>query len=428
MIQVIVGTQWGDEGKGKIVDLFSQKADYVVRFHGGNNAGHTVYYKNEKYPLHLIPCGIFNLKCKVIIGNGVIIDPEVLISEIEMLQKALPDFSKRLFVSPRCHLIMPYHKILDRLFEEAKGKSKTGTTGRGIGPTYADKVSYNGIRLIDFYNPKLLRNKLEMLLMIKNKIINAFGEKQLNLDDIFDTELDMFNKLKPYLKETFKPIHNAVIAKKNIIFEGAQGAMLDNDWGTYPYVTGSSTVAGNIQAGSSVSPRAITDITGIMKAYTTRVGSGPFPTELNDSVGENLRKIGGEYGATTGRPRRCGWLDLELVKFAADLNGITDLVMTKLDVLNSFNTINICIGYTLNNKQINYIDCDTEELTKVKPIYKVMKGWNISLDRIKKFTDLPLAAKIYIKYISKFTGVPISMISVGAERQNIIKVNKKDLI
>ena len=428
MIQVIVGTQWGDEGKGKIVDLFCQKADFAVRFHGGNNAGHTVINQYGKFPLHLVPAGIFNTKCKVIIGNGVIIDPEVLIAEIEMLQKVLPDFSKRLFISPRCHVIMPYHKLLDRLFEEAKGKAKTGTTGRGIGPTYSDKVSYNGIRFADFFDPKLYKNRLEMLLNLKNKIIVAFGEKPLNFEETYKTSMDMFRKLKPYIKETFQPLQKAAKQKKNIIFEGAQGVFLDNDWGTYPFCTASSIVVGNIHAGSGVSPRLLTDVTGITKAYTTRVGSGPFPTELVDTVGENLQKIGGEFGATTGRARRCGWLDLELVKFAADLNGLTDMVITKLDVLNSFKTIKICIGYTLNDKKVKYVECDANTLEKVKPIYKVMKGWNRTLDKIKRFADLPVEAKIYVKYISLFTGIPVTLVSVGAERNQVLKVSRKDLL
>jgi adenylosuccinate synthase len=427
MIQVIVGTQWGDEGKGKIVDLLSQKADFAVRFHGGNNAGHTVYYKNGKYPLHLIPCGIFNPKCKAVIGNGVIIDPDVLIAEIDLLRKVLPDLSKRLYISPRCHVIMPYHKLLDRLFEEAKGKAKTGTTGRGIGPTYSDKVSYNGIRLGDFFDPKLFKDRLGMLLNLKNKMIIAFGEEPLELTELYKNSMASFAKLKPYIKETFTPLHKAVQEKKNIIFEGAQGAFLDNDWGTYPYVTASSTVSGNIHAGSGVNPLNLTNVTGITKAYTTRVGSGPFPTELTDNDGENLQKIGGEFGATTGRPRRCGWLDLELVKFATDLNGLTDIVITKLDILNTFKSIKICIGYTLNGKKVKYIDCSVDSLYQVKPIYKIMNGWNTSLNKVKKFADLPKATKAYIKFVSRYCRIPVSLISIGVERNQVISVTRKDL-
>jgi len=428
MIRVIIGTQWGDEGKGKIVDFFCQKADFAVRFHGGNNAGHTVINQYGKISLHLIPAGIFNTKCKVIIGNGVVIDPEVLVAEIETLRKVLPDFSERLFISPRCHVIMPYHKLLDRLYEEAKGNAKTGTTGRGIGPAYADKVSYNGIRFADFYDSRLYKSRLEMLLNLKNKTIEAFGEKPLDFGETYRTSMGMFRKLKPYIKEVFQPLQDAIKEKKNIIFEGAQGMFLDNDWGTYPFCTASSAVAGNIHAGSGVSPRWLTNITGVTKAYTTRVGGGPFPTELFGAVGENLRKIGGEYGATTGRPRRCGWLDLELVKFAADLNALTDMVITKLDVLNSFKTIKVCIGYTLNGRKVRYVECDANTLGKVKPIYKVMKGWNQALDRIRRFTDLPREAKDYVKYISLFTGIPVSLVSIGAERNQVLKVSRKDLL
>lgn len=421
MIQVIIGSQWGDEGKGKIVDYFSQKADCVVRFHGGNNAGHTVINQYGKFPLHLIPAGIFNPRCQVFIGNGVIIDLEVLIAEIEMLSKVLPDFSKRLFISPRCNVIMPYHKLLDRLFEEVKGKAKVGTTGRGIGPTYADKVSYNGVRLIDFFSPKLLKARLETMLLIKNKIIQAFGEKPLVLNKIYADESKKFQKIKPYVKDTFSYLNLAVDKNKKIIFEGAQGVLLDNDWGTYPFVTASSVVCGNITAGAGIAPQKINKVTGIFKAYLTRVGQGPFPTELLDKNGEKLRKIGVEFGATTGRPRRCGWLDLELLKFSIKLNNIKDLVITKLDVLDSFAKINICVSYTYNGKKIHYPDCDTNLLTKVKPVYKTIKGWNKSISNIRKYKDLPKETKSFLKEIRNFVNIPISYISVGPKRDQTVK-------
>lgn len=420
MVQVIIGAQWGDEGKGKIVDLLSQKADCVIRFHGGNNAGHTIINEFGKFPLHLIPAGIFNKKCKVFIGNGVIIDLEVLIKEIEVLKKVLPDFSKRLFISPRCNMIMPYHKLLDHLYEEAKGKAKTGTTGRGIGPTYADKVSYNGIRIFDLFDARFFEKRLEMILSLKNKIITAFGEQPLKLKDVYKVTLEQFQKIKPYVKETFQPLTNAVTDKKNIICEGAQGTFLDNDWGTYPYVTGSSVVSGNITAGCGIAPRYIKRITGICKAYTTRVGQGPFPTELLDKQGETIRKIGAEFGATTGRPRRCGWLDLELLQFACQVNGFTDLAITKLDVLNTFKTIRICIGYTYKNKKIHYVDCDAKLLEKVKPVYKTMKGWNTSTSNMKQYKDLPKEAKQYLDFIVQKIRVPISLVSVGPERYQTI--------
>jgi adenylosuccinate synthase len=274
----------------------------------------------------------------------------------------------------------------------------------------------------------MFKNRLEMLLTLKNKMIAAFGEKPLDLGEVYKTSLESYRKIKPYIKETFTPLQVAVTQKKNIIFEGAQGTFLDNDWGTYPFCTASNCVAGNIHAGSGVSPKNLTDVTGVVKAYTTRVGGGPFPTELFDVDGQNLQKIGAEFGATTGRARRCGWLDLELVKFAADLNGLTDLVVTKLDVLNTFKSIKICTGYSLNGNKIKYVECDAEMLGRVKPIYKIMKGWNTSLYKVKRFADLPNPAKTYLKFITKFTGVPISLVSVGAERDQVLKVYRKDLL
>lgn len=420
MIYVVVGAQWGDEGKGKIVDLLSQKADVSVRFHGGNNAGHTIINNYGKFPLHLMPAGIFNLRCKTFITNGVIIDLEVLGEEIETIKKTLPDFSKRLFISPRCNVIMPYHKILDKLFEEAKGEAKTGTTGRGIGPTYSDKVSYNGIRLCDFLNPKELRKRLEIILPLKNKIIRALGGTALDIDEVYETELKKFKKIKPFVKETFYPLLKAAEENKKIIFEGAQGIFLDNDWGTYPYVTASSMVAGNINIAGGVPTKYVKKIIGISKAYTTRVGEGPFPTELNDQTGEKIRKIGAEYGATTGRPRRCGWLDLEMLRFAVKLNGMTDVALTKLDVLDDFKKIYICTGYKLGGKIVNYVDCDANQLTRIKPVYKSFPGWNKKISNIKKIKDLPINAKRYIGFIEKFLGIPVSIISVGPERNQTI--------
>ena len=420
MVHLIIGAQWGDEGKGKIVDLLSQKADCVIRFHGGNNAGHTIINSCGKFPLHLVPAGIFNQKCQVFITNGVILDLGVLIKEIEMIERVLPDLSDRLFISPRAHVIMPYHKILDRLFEDAKGKAKTGTTGRGIGPTYADKVSYNGIRLFDFINPQMFKKKLEMILLLKNKMITAFGEKPLKLDEVYQEEFKKFKKIKHYVKDTFEPVMQAVKQNKKIICEGAQGTFLDNDWGTYPFVTGSNMVAGNINSGAGISPVHIKKITGIVKAYTTRVGGGPFPTEQLNQFGELLQKVGAEFGATTGRARRCCWLDLELLRFAVELNGFTELVITKLDVLDDFKAIKICHGYKLNGKKVKYIDCDAHSLSKVKPVYKIMKGWNSSIKNIKKFEDLPKQAKTYLKEITDNLKIPISLISVGPERNQTI--------
>ena len=419
-VNIIIGAQWGDEGKGKIIDYLSEKSDLVVRFHGGNNAGHTVINNYGKFAMHLVPSGIFNKKAKALISNGVILDLEVLVSEIEMLKKAGIKVKGRLFISPRCHVIMPYHKILDRLYEDLKGKAKTGTTGRGIGPTYSDKVSYNGIRLSDFYNKKLFSEKLATQLLIKNKILKALGEKPLNQKQIEKDYFLLFNKIKPYIFENFPIIFDAIEKKQEILLEGAHGVFLDNDWGTYPFVTASNVLSGAVTSGAGIPPQKITKVIGVAKAYTTRVGQGPFPTELFDKAGETLTEVGHEYGTTTGRKRRCGWIDLELLRFAGKINGFTDIALTKLDILDSFKTIKLCTHYTLNGKKISYEYGDTEFLKKVKPVYKTLKGWQENTNAIKKYEDLPKNAKTYIKEIEKQIGVKISYISTGSERENII--------
>ncbi len=423
MIHVIVGAQWGDEGKGKIVDYLSRKADCVVRFHGGNNAGHTIVNSFGKFPLHLIPGGIFHTRCRIFITGGTILDLDVLTEEIRMLSEVLPDFIGRVFISPMCHLILPYHKLLDTLLEEAKGKFRTGTTGRGISPTYADKVSYNGIRLFDLSDKNVFREKLKIQLIVKNKIISSLGHDPLELEPIYKNTYKKYQLIKKMVKDTFRPLQESIHKNKYILFEGAQGIFLDNDWGTYPYVTASNCISGNIHAGAGVYPGLINRVTGISKAYTTRVGEGPFPTELTDHIGDNIRSVGSEYGATTGRPRRCGWLDLVMLKFACRLNGFTDLVITKMDVLDKFKEIKVCIGYTLNGKKVDYFNCDAQMLTGVKPVYKILKGWNKNLKSAVKYTDLPKEAIRYINEITRYTGVPVSIISVGPERNKTISVN-----
>lgn len=419
---LIIGAQWGDEGKGKIIDYLSQNSDYVIRFHGGNNAGHTIINSYGKFAMHLVPSGIFNPKAKSIISNGVVLDIEVLISEIEMLEKAGINLTNRLVISPRCHIIMPYHKILDRIYEEAKGKAKTGTTGRGIGPVYADKASYNGIRLFDLFDKKQLSGKLATQLLLKNKIIDSLGEKPLDQKEIEKNLLVFFKKLLPFIKEPYPLLQKALKQKKNLLFEGAQGVFLDNDWGTYPFVTASTTLSGAVTAGSGVSSKQLKSIIGVVKAYTTRVGGGPFPTELLDKTGEKLRTIGGEFGATTGRPRRCGWFDAELIRFASEINGFTELAITKLDILDTFPEIKICTHYALNGKKVNYYDGDANFLAKIKPVYKTLKGWDKSTKGITKYNDLPIEAKRYLKEIEKLTEVKIKYISTGAKRNEIIKI------
>lgn len=421
-VKIIIGAQWGDEGKGKIIDYLSSTSDLVVRFHGGNNAGHTIINSQGKFALHLIPSGIFNNKTKCLITNGVVIDVNVLVDEIKMLEKIGINLNNKLFISPRAHLIMPYHKILDKLYEEAKGKSKTGTTGRGIGPVYADKVSYNGIRVGDLFDKKIFSKKLETQLLVKNKIIKALGEKELSLKSIENEYLNLFKFFKKYVSETYTIINKSIEENKKILLEGAQGMFLDNDFGTYPFVTASSIVSGNATSGAGISPKKIDEIIGITKAYTTRVGSGPFPTELNNKIGEKLRTVGNEYGATTGRERRCGWLDLELIKFTCEINGLTSLIITKLDILDAFSEIKICIGYSYRGKKVKYIDGDAIFLEKVKPIYKIFKGWETNTNGLSNYKDLPTNAKKYLEFIEKFTGVKISYISTGSKRNETIKI------
>jgi adenylosuccinate synthase len=438
----IIGSQWGDEGKGKISDFLSNKADYVVRFNGGNNAGHTVINRFGKFPLHLVPSGIFS-NATACITNGTVIDLAVLAEEIALLEKAGIRLKGRLLISPRCHIIMPYHKILDKLYEKAKGKAATGTTGRGIGPVFADKVSYNGLRLYDLMDRKKFSDKLAVQLGIKNKIITALSEtenffpyrhragiknkimaqvaqKPLDQKKIEKTLYKAFAKVKPFIKEPYPYLAKAAANNKHILFEGAQAVFLDNDWGTYPYVTAATIVTGGINAGAGLPVQKITEVIGVVKAYTTRVGAGPFPTELFDKDGEVLRKEGNEYGTTTGRPRRCGWFDAELIKFAAELNGFTNIAITKLDVLDTFKIVKICIGYTYKGKAVRYYDGDTEFLNAVKPVYKTLPGWQESTKGITTFEKLPSAAQKYINEFEKLIGVKVTLISTGPERNATI--------
>ncbi len=419
-VNIVIGAQWGDEGKGKIIDNLSEKSDFVIRFNGGNNAGHTIINSYGKFAMHLIPSGIFNKKSKAIIGNGVVLDLAVLLLEIETVKKAGIKLEDRLYLSPRCHLIMPYHKLLDKLYEQAKGKAKTGTTGRGIGPVYSDKVSYNGIRLGDLADKKVFSQKLETQLLVKNKILKALGEKPLSQKEIEKEYLKIYKKLKPYISETYSILKKALDSKKNILLEGAQGVFLDNDWGTYPFVTASTVLSGGVTAGAGIAPNKINNIIAVTKAYTTRVGEGPFPTELFDKNGEKLREQGKEYGATTGRERRCGWFDAELIRFGAGINGFTELAIIKLDILDNFPTVKICTHYTLNGKKVSYEYGDANFLGKVKPVYKTMKGWMTSTRGLKKYSDLPSNAKSFLKEIEKQTGVKIKYVSTGEKRDEII--------
>lgn len=418
---IVIGSQWGDEGKGKIIDYLSRQSDYVVRFHGGNNAGHTVINEYGKFALHLIPSGIFHKNVVSCISNGTVIDLEVLLSEIDSLKKSGVDIKNRLIISPRCHVIMPYHKTLDKAYENAKGKYKIGTTGRGIGPVYADKVSYNGIRLGEVLDKKVFLEKLKVALLVKNKLLIALGEKPQSAAEIEKLFSSYRRKIKPFVQEPYGVLQKALNTKKNILLEGAQGVFLDTDWGTYPFVTASTTLSGGVTPGSGISLQNITSIVGVVKAYTTRVGEGPMPTELLNKDGEKLRTEGGEFGATTGRPRRCGWFDAELIRFAREINGFTDIALTKLDVLDAFSEIKICIGYLYKGKPVRYFDGDTNFLSKVKPVYKIMKGWKTKTNGLKSFDDLPKEAKEYIAQLEKHIGCSISYISTGQKTDEIIK-------
>jgi adenylosuccinate synthase len=418
---IIIGAQWGDEGKGKIIDYLAETSDIVIRFHGGNNAGHTVINKFGKFPMHLVPSGIFSQRAKAVIANGTILDLEVLAAEIENLKKAGVPLKGKLYISPRCHLIMPYHKLLDKLYEEAKGKYKTGTTGRGIGPTYADKVSYNGIRLADLMDKAVFSQKLEVQLLVKNKVLQALGEKPLDQKEVEKNFYKNLAKIKPYIKETFAFVYDN-LDRKEVLLEGAHGVFLDNDWGTYPFVTASTVLSGGVTAGAGIPPQKIKRVVGVVKAYTTRVGAGPFPTELFDKDGDMLTERGNEFGTTTGRRRRCGWFDAELISFAAKINGFTEIAITKLDVLDEFKTLKICTHYVLNGKKVKYNDGIAEWLFKVKPVYKIMPGWQVSTKGVKNYNELPKEAKAYVKELEKEIGVKVKYISTGQSRYEIITV------
>ena len=421
MMQFVFGSQWGDEGKGKIVDFLAAKADYTVRFHGGNNAGHTVIVNGKKYPFHLMPSGILNKKTVGIIANGVIIDPEVLISEIQKLQKEGMNLNKKLIISPRCHLIMPYHKALDEAYENARGKNKLGTTKRGIGPTFADKVSYNGIRLYELLNFKDFEEKFRFQSGIKNKILALFNVTPIDVEKELVKFKEYRRILSPFVKDVFPILSQAVTKKKNILFEGAHGVMLDVDWGLYPFCSGSNVITGGINTGSGLPTNKLDKVWAVVKAYTTRVGEGPVPTEFDDEVAHAIREQGHEYGTTTGRPRRIAWLDLEAVKFACQVTSTNCLAITKTDILSGLKKIKVCTGYRLEGKKIVYSSCGYVELAKVEPVYKTFNGWTEDIRMITKFNKLPKNCQIYLKFIEKFLGIPIKIVSTGPERErNII--------
>lgn len=416
----IVGSQWGDEGKGKIIDYLAEKADMVVRGQGGNNAGHTVVIGDKKYALHLIPSGVLNKGAVNIIGNGVVFDPEGFFKEIEGLEKDGVDTS-RIFVSDRAHIVFSYHKLLDGLYEEARGKDDIGTTKKGIGPCYMDKIERSGIRTCDMLDEKVFREKLSAQIDKKNDIITKlFNEKPLDKEEIIETYMEYANRLKPYIRDTGVMVYESLQKDEKVLFEGAQGSLLDVDLGTYPYVTSSHPTSGGFTTGSGIGAGSIQKVLGITKAYTTRVGKGPFVTEEDNETGNRIRELGHEYGVTTGRPRRCGWFDAVVVKYSARINGMTGLSLMLLDVLSEFETIKLCDQYDHNGEKIDHFPARLEILGECKPVYREIPGWMCDISSCKTYEELPEAAKGYIKAIEDATGVPVNIISVGPRRDQTI--------
>lgn len=424
-VTAVIGSQWGDEAKGKMVDILSQNADIVARFNGGDNAGHTVVNQYGTFKLRLTPNGFYNPDTICIIGPGVVVNMNTLISEIELIQVKGIQLEGRLWVSPRCNVIMPWHPMLESIYEKAKGKSQTGTTRRGIGPTYADKVSYNGIRLFDFRDKNILNEKIQTQLAIKNPILQEFGLEPIEPNYCQAEKIEQYLKLEGFVRESFGLLQESLAAGKDILLEGAQGALLDNIWGTYPYCTASVPLAGGAAAGLGIPPGKITNVIGVAKAYTTRVGSGPMPTEQFDEVSEILQQKGKEFGTVTGRPRRCGWFDADLVRFTSQLNGVDELAITKLDVLDTMPAIKICVGYRSiekNNRLRSYWEGDAIWLASCKPEYIELPGWQQSTRNAKRFADLPVEAQDYIRKIEELVGVKVGFVSVGPDRDETIRM------
>ena len=421
---VLLGAQWGDEGKGKATDLLGDRVDYVVRYQGGNNAGHTVVIGDQKYALHLLPSGILSSNCVPVIGNGVVIDPAVLLEEIKGLNERGIDTSK-LTISLNAHLITPYHRTIDKVTERFLGKAKIGTTGRGIGPAYADKINRIGIRVQDLFDTSILRQKLEAALKDKNQVlVKVFNRNNINVEDVLAEYLNYAEILRPYVADTALILNKALEAGKTVLLEGSQGTLLDVDHGTYPYVTSSNPTAGGACTGSGIGPTKIDRVIGILKAYTTRVGSGPFPTELFDEDGEALRRIGGEVGVTTGRNRRCGWFDAPIARYATRVNGLTDFFLTKLDVLTGWEKIPVCVAYEIDGKRVEEVPASQSDFHHAKPIYEYLDGWTEDISNCKKFEELPINAQKYVKYLEEISGAPMSAIGVGPGRDQTIVVKE----
>ncbi|PQL20303.1 adenylosuccinate synthase [Veillonella denticariosi JCM 15641] len=421
---MVIGTQWGDEGKGKIVDCLAERADVVVRSQGGNNAGHTVVVDDKAFALRLLPSGILYDNKTNIIGTGVVIDPKVLLGEIAGLEKEGKS-AKTLKISDRAHLIMPYHIALDTAEEASKGDAKIGTTKNGIGPCYADKINRIGIRVCDLYDMDVFKEKLAYNVEFKNKILrNVYGADGVNYDEILVDYINYAEALKPYVTDTNIALLKAVKADKKVLFEGAQATMLDLDHGTYPFVTSSHPIAGGASTGAGIGPNYLKNIFGVVKAYATRVGAGPFPTEQLNEIGENLRNLGHEFGTVTGRPRRTGWLDLMVVKYAAGLNSLDYLAITRLDILDSFKELKICVGYKLNGKDVEGFPADLKDLEACEPVYETLPGWETDISGIREYDKLPENARQYVERIAEVTGVPLGIVSVGPNRNQTIDLVK----
>lgn len=422
---IILGSQWGDEGKGKITDYIAKSADVVVRFQGGNNAGHTVEVGSKQYKLHLVPSGILYKDKINVIGNGVVLDPKALFEEMDYLKKLDVSISpENLMISDRAQLIMPYHKVLDGIKERARGKNDIGTTGKGIGPCYTDKMERSGIRVCDLMHEDVFKEKLQENLKVKNDIITkVYGENPLDFDSIYREYINYGKTLAPYVKDISVEVYKNIKNGRKVLFEGAQGSLLDVDYGTYPYVTSSSTIAGGVCIGAGIGPTMITGAVGVAKAYTTRVGKGPFTTELFDETGNWIRENGHEYGVTTGRARRCGWLDLVILKSSARLSGLTSFAITKIDTLAGLEKVKVCTGYKLNGKVIDYVPASLEDLAKCEPVYEEFQGWSKSIENARTYDELPGSAKKYLRKIEEFTDTKISIVSVGPGRDQTIDIS-----
>jgi adenylosuccinate synthase len=423
---VIVGAQWGDEAKGKLVDVLGGEADMVVRYSGGNNAGHTVITGGQEFKFHLIPAGILHPGTTAIVGSGMVVCPKGLLEELDRTLVQKPNLGD-LVVSSAAHVVFPYHRMLDSLEEEARGANKIGTTSRGIGPAYQDKVARIGIRMGEFVDPEIFPQRFAEVVQVKNRMLAMFGKDPLDTDELLGEYREYAERLRPFVKDTDPLVQEAVYGGKRVLFEGAQGAFLDLDSGTYPYVTSSHPTAGGATIGTGIGPRMIDSVLGVCKAYCTRVGAGPFPTELLDDVGEWIRTHGKEYGTTTGRGRRCGWLDLVMLRDSCRLNSLSGLVVTRLDILSGFETVKVAVGYRLDGKEINSVPAGTSEFERVEPVYKELPGWKGDLRRCRKVEDLPREVRDYLAFMEEYTDTPAAILSVGPDRDETIIV-RPDLI